>query len=120
MPGVGKTVLAGHVRAHLQEYRLDCAYCFFHYGNKSGQRLSRLLISLAYQTAYKTHTSVNYYNSLNVKEYSRIEMMHGQYGEQFFLMVSCRYKPSSKTYQTYADSSISKDTSATILGDSHS
>ena len=50
-PGAGKTVLAGHVVAHLQHFHLDCAYYFFHHGNKSGQSLSGLLRSLAYQMA---------------------------------------------------------------------
>ena len=56
-PGVGKTVLAGHIVAHLQELHLDCAYYFFHHGNKSGQSLSGLLRSLAYQMAC-TNTGV--------------------------------------------------------------
>jgi hypothetical protein len=50
-PGAGKTVLAGHIVAHLQDIHLDCAYYFFHHGNKSGQTLSGLLRSLAYQMA---------------------------------------------------------------------
>lgn len=50
-PGTGKSVLAGHIVAHLQNFHLDCAYYFFHHGNKSGQVLSGLLRSLAYQMA---------------------------------------------------------------------
>ena len=50
-PGAGKTVLAGHIVTHLQDFRLDCAYYFLHHGNKSGQSLSGLLRSLAYQMA---------------------------------------------------------------------
>lgn len=50
-PGAGKTVLAGHIVAHLQDIPLDCAYYFFHHGNKRGQSLSGLLRSLAYQMA---------------------------------------------------------------------
>jgi hypothetical protein len=50
-PGTGKSVLAGHIVAHLQNFHLDCAYYFFHHGNKSGQVLSGLLGSLAYQMA---------------------------------------------------------------------
>ena len=52
-PGVGKTVLTGHIIAHLQDLDLDCAYYFFHHGNKSGQSLTGLLTSLAYQMACK-------------------------------------------------------------------
>ena len=50
-PGAGKTVLAGHIVAHLRDFHLDCACYFFHHGNKSGQSLSGLLRSLAYQMA---------------------------------------------------------------------
>jgi hypothetical protein len=50
-PGTGKSVLAGHIVAHLQNFHLDCAYYFFHHGNKNGQVLSGLLRSLAYQMA---------------------------------------------------------------------
>jgi hypothetical protein len=53
-PGTGKSVLAGHIIAHLQNFHLDCAYYFFHHGNKSGQVLSGLLRSLAYQMALST------------------------------------------------------------------
>ncbi|MCJ1351615.1 MAG: hypothetical protein MMC33_001599 [Icmadophila ericetorum] len=56
-PGAGKTVLAGHVVAHLQNFHLDCSYYFFHHGNKSGQSLSGLLRSLAYQMA-RSNTSI--------------------------------------------------------------
>jgi hypothetical protein len=48
-PGTGKSVLAGHIVSHLQNFHLDCAYYFFHHGDKSGQVLSGLLRSLAYQ-----------------------------------------------------------------------
>ncbi len=50
-PGVGKSVLAGHIVAHLQTFHLDCAYYFFHHGHKSGEVLSGLFSSLAYQMA---------------------------------------------------------------------
>lgn len=50
-PGAGKTVLAGHVITHLQSFRFDCAYYFFHHGNKSQQTLCGLIRSLAYQMA---------------------------------------------------------------------
>ena len=55
-PGAGKTVLAGHVVTHLQDFHLDCAYYFFHHGNKSGQSLSGLLRSVAYQMARSNTT----------------------------------------------------------------
>jgi hypothetical protein len=50
-PGAGKSVLAGHVVSHLRSLRFDCAYHFFHHGEKSDQSLSGLLRSLAYQMA---------------------------------------------------------------------
>lgn len=50
-PATGKSCLTGHVITHLQELGLDCAYYFFHYGNKMSQKLSGLLRSLAFQMA---------------------------------------------------------------------
>ncbi|KAE9364783.1 hypothetical protein N431DRAFT_489271 [Stipitochalara longipes BDJ] len=50
-PANGKSVLAGHVITHLQQLGLDCSYYYFHYGNKSRQKLNGLLRSLAYQMA---------------------------------------------------------------------
>lgn len=55
-PATGKSALSGHVATHLQESGLDCCYYFFHYGNKSKQKLSGLLRSLVYQMAQSNTT----------------------------------------------------------------
>jgi hypothetical protein len=50
-PGTGKTVLASHVISHLQEFQLECAYHYFHVGDKDSRSLGAFLRSIAYQTA---------------------------------------------------------------------
>jgi Cdc6-like AAA superfamily ATPase len=50
-PGTGKTVLASHVISQLQEFQLECAYYYFHVGNKASQSLGDLLRSISYQMA---------------------------------------------------------------------
>ncbi|KAH8907338.1 NACHT and WD domain protein [Coniochaeta sp. PMI_546] len=50
-PGTGKTVLAAHVISQLQEFQVECAYYYFHVGNKTARTLADLLRSLAYQMA---------------------------------------------------------------------
>lgn len=50
-PGTGKTVLAAHVTAELQEYQLQCAYYYFHVGDKTSRSLGDFLRSIAYQMA---------------------------------------------------------------------
>ncbi|KAB5582350.1 hypothetical protein GE09DRAFT_264304 [Coniochaeta sp. 2T2.1] len=50
-PGTGKTVLAAHVIAELQEFQVECAYYYFHIGNKASRTLADLLRSIAYQMA---------------------------------------------------------------------
>lgn len=50
-PGTGKTVLAAHVIAELQEFQVECAYYYFHVGNKTSRSLGDLLRSIAYQMA---------------------------------------------------------------------
>ncbi|KAK3941413.1 hypothetical protein QBC46DRAFT_258764 [Diplogelasinospora grovesii] len=50
-PGTGKTVLASHVISHLQEFQLECAYHYFHVGDKDSSSLGAFLRSIAYQTA---------------------------------------------------------------------
>ncbi|KAJ9160996.1 GPI inositol-deacylase [Coniochaeta hoffmannii] len=50
-PGTGKTVLAAHVISELQEFQVECAYYYFHIGNKTARTLADLLRSIAYQMA---------------------------------------------------------------------
>jgi hypothetical protein len=50
-PGTGKTVLASHVVSLLQECRLECAYYFFHAGDKDSRSLGTFLRSIAFQMA---------------------------------------------------------------------
>lgn len=50
-PGTGKTVLAAHVIAELQGFQVECAYYYFHIGNKTARTLADLLRSIAYQMA---------------------------------------------------------------------
>ncbi|KAF7561983.1 hypothetical protein G7046_g2154 [Stylonectria norvegica] len=50
-PGAGKTHLASHVISDLQEFKLECAYYYFHVGNKTSQSLGDFLRSIAYQMA---------------------------------------------------------------------
>lgn len=50
-PGAGKTFLASHIVAELQEFRLDCSYYFFHVGNKASRSLANLFRSIACQMA---------------------------------------------------------------------
>ncbi|KAB5566796.1 NACHT and WD domain protein, partial [Coniochaeta sp. 2T2.1] len=47
-PGIGKTVLAGHVVSHLKEYNLQCSHHHFHAENRT---LGAFLRSMAYQMA---------------------------------------------------------------------
>jgi hypothetical protein len=50
-PGTGKTFLAAHVTAKLQEAQLECAYYYFHAGDNTLQSLGGFLRSMAYQMA---------------------------------------------------------------------
>lgn len=50
-PGTGKTYLASHAIAELQNLRLECAYHYFHVGNESSRSLGGCLRSIAYQMA---------------------------------------------------------------------
>ncbi|KAI1455463.1 NACHT and WD domain protein [Annulohypoxylon moriforme] len=50
-PGTGKTYLAAHVVSQLRQFQLECAYYYFHIGNKSSQSLGDFLRSIAYQMA---------------------------------------------------------------------
>jgi len=50
-PGTGKTVLAAHVIAELQEFQAECAYYYFHVGDKTSRSLGGFLRSIAYQMA---------------------------------------------------------------------
>lgn len=55
-PGTGKTVLASHVVSRLQELHVDCAFYYFHMGNKSSSSLSAFLRSVALQMASSNPT----------------------------------------------------------------
>jgi hypothetical protein len=50
-PGTGKTFLAAHIISQLSQYKLECAYYYFHIGRKASQSLAGLLRSLAHQMA---------------------------------------------------------------------
>jgi hypothetical protein len=50
-PGTGKTYLASHVIAQLQELRLECASHYFHAGAKAPESLGGFLRWTAYQMA---------------------------------------------------------------------
>jgi hypothetical protein len=50
-PGSGKTILASHIVSQLQGFNLECAYYYFHAGDKSSRSVAVLLRSLAYQMA---------------------------------------------------------------------
>ena len=50
-PGAGKTVLSAHVAAQLSHFRLPHASHFFHFGKKSAQSLTGMLLSIALQMA---------------------------------------------------------------------
>ncbi|KAK9781752.1 putative GPI inositol-deacylase [Seiridium cardinale] len=50
-PGAGKSVLASHVGARLEEFQVSHAFHHFHAGNKSSQSLARCLRLMAYQMA---------------------------------------------------------------------
>lgn len=50
-PGTGKTVLASYIISQLQDFQLECAFYFFHAGDKSSRSLSAFLRSMAYQMA---------------------------------------------------------------------
>jgi chromosomal replication initiation ATPase DnaA len=50
-PGTGKTFLAAQVTAELQEAQVECAYYYFHAGDKTSQSLGDFLRSIAYQMA---------------------------------------------------------------------
>ena len=50
-PATGKSVLAAHVIAILEDDGIDCSYYFFKHGDKAQQVLSGLLRSIAYQMA---------------------------------------------------------------------
>lgn len=50
-PGTGKTFLAAHVKDELTQFQLECAYYFFHIGNKTSHTLGSFMRSVAYQMA---------------------------------------------------------------------
>lgn len=50
-PGPGKTVLASHVISQLQDLPQQCAFYYFHVGDKSSRSLGPFLRSIAYQLA---------------------------------------------------------------------
>lgn len=50
-PGSGKTFLAAHIVDELAQSQLECAYYFFHVGNKTSHTLGDFLRSIAYQMA---------------------------------------------------------------------
>jgi hypothetical protein len=50
-PGSGKTFLAAHIVDELALFKLECAYYFFHVGNKASRSLGDFLRSIAYQMA---------------------------------------------------------------------
>ncbi|KAI1137581.1 NACHT and WD domain protein [Hypoxylon sp. FL0543] len=50
-PGTGKTYLAAHVAAELQDFQLNCACYYFHAGGESSSSLAHALRSIAYQMA---------------------------------------------------------------------
>ncbi|KAH6975963.1 NACHT and WD domain protein [Ilyonectria sp. MPI-CAGE-AT-0026] len=50
-PGTGKTYLASHVIAELQNSLLECAYHYFHVGNENSRSVGGCLRSIAYQMA---------------------------------------------------------------------
>ncbi|ROV96972.1 hypothetical protein VSDG_04162 [Cytospora chrysosperma] len=50
-PGTGKTFLAAHVKEDLSQFQLECAYYFFHIGNKTSHTLGDFMRSVAYQMA---------------------------------------------------------------------
>ncbi|KAI1329481.1 hypothetical protein F5Y16DRAFT_99678 [Xylariaceae sp. FL0255] len=50
-PGTGKSFLAAHIADELSEFGLECAYYFFHFGNKASRSLGDFLRSMAYQMA---------------------------------------------------------------------
>lgn len=50
-PGTGKTALASHVISQLQSFQLECAYYYFHVGDKASRSLGTLLRSISYQMA---------------------------------------------------------------------
>ena len=56
-PGAGKTVLATHVAALLEESRVPFSTHFFHFGGNASQSLAVCLRSIAYQMG-KTNTEV--------------------------------------------------------------
>lgn len=55
-PGTGKTVLAAHVISELHEFQVECAYYYFHIGNKAARTLADFLRSIAYQMALSNAT----------------------------------------------------------------
>lgn len=60
--GTGKTVLASHVVSQLQRAELECAYFYFHAGDKASRTLGAFLRSMAYQMALANgHVRENLY-----------------------------------------------------------
>jgi hypothetical protein len=55
-PGTGKTVLASHVISQLQDFQLQCAYYYFHAGDKNSRSFGPFLRSIAYQMAASNST----------------------------------------------------------------
>ncbi|KAI0839441.1 NACHT and WD domain protein [Hypoxylon sp. FL0890] len=55
-PGTGKTYLAAHIVSQLRQFQLECAYYYFHVGNKSSHSLGYFLRSIAYQMAISNAT----------------------------------------------------------------
>ena len=50
-PGTGKTVLASHIVCLLQELQQECAFYYFHVGDKTSRSFGPFLRSIAYQLA---------------------------------------------------------------------
>ncbi|KAI0015721.1 hypothetical protein F4780DRAFT_50133 [Xylariomycetidae sp. FL0641] len=50
-PGTGKTFLAAHIIDELSQFGMECAYYFFHVGNKMSRSIGGFLRSMAFQMA---------------------------------------------------------------------
>ncbi|KAK9778605.1 putative NACHT and WD domain protein [Seiridium cardinale] len=50
-PGTGKTYLANYIATQLQEFQLECASYYFHFGDRSSKSVGDLLRRMAYQMA---------------------------------------------------------------------
>ncbi|KAK9421402.1 hypothetical protein SUNI508_05940 [Seiridium unicorne] len=63
-PGAGKSVLASHVRAQLEDFQVSHAFHHIHARNKSSQSLARCLRLMAYQMASSNVLSARWLRSL--------------------------------------------------------